>query len=49
MSTITAKKLQALETLYRRAVYHDPLEQHTLTRWLWRKLSAMYDAMESDF
>ena len=49
MNTINIKKLNVLETLYRRAVYHDPHENRKVTRWLWCKLSAMYDTMEDDF
>ena len=49
MNTINMKKLNILESLYRRLVYRDPMERLALTRWVWRKLATMYDMLEPDF
>lgn len=52
MNTTNTKKpndLEALETAYYAALMTDPWELKRATRNLWKKLSAMYDAMNDGF
>ena len=49
MNAITKKKLITLESAYNWIIYRDPMERLALTRWLWRRLSGMYDRLETDF